>query len=107
MIHLKEDNSVEKIGDTSLTEGQLKNVVSYRKVVIGRFLDHPDGSWHCLINTYAAMGGKESAHPQAHFHYLSDKFGFTREEVVKKIKTGEYPSTSIHIDILDAGHQEP
>lgn len=106
-IHLKDDNLVEKIGDTPLTDGQLKNVVSYRKVVIARFLDHPDGSWHCFINTYAAMSGKESAHPQAHFHYLSDKFGFSREAVVNQIKAGEYPTTSVHIDILDAGYQVP
>lgn len=99
-IHF-EDKKVKTIGKTSLTDGQLKNVIEHRKVIVAKFFDKGD-NWHCLFVTFNSLAGKENWQGgQPHFHYISDKFGLTREEVVNRIKSGNYASTPVHIPLLD------
>jgi hypothetical protein len=45
-----ENGSVHKIGPTSLTDGQLKQVIEQRKVIVSKFLDKGE-QWHCLFLT--------------------------------------------------------
>lgn len=99
LIEIK-DGKIKTVGATTLTDGQLKNVITQRKVIIAKFLDKDD-NWHCLFVTYHSLAGKESWQGgQPHFHYISNKFGVTREEVVNRIKSGEHPSTPVHIPLL-------
>ena len=96
LIHVKE-NGVDKAGETSMTDGQLKNVVESRKVIVSKILDK-DGEWHCFFLTFNSIAGKESwKGGQAHFHYSSDKYGITRKDAVEQLKSKKYPTTSVHI----------
>jgi len=96
---------VRKIGETLLTDGELKHAVNYRKVVIAKFMDKGD-SWHCFFVTYNSIRGKETWHDgQPHFHYISDKWGIPREAAVAKFKSNRYPTTNVHIGLLESENQ--
>ena len=102
---ISEDGVVKTIGETDLTDGQVKNMIEQRKVIIAHFFDKGD-DWHCLFITYNSIGGKENwKDGQPHFHYISSAFGITREAFVESMKNGQYKSTSIHIDLLEYGNQ--
>jgi len=95
------DDDVRVVGETTMSKGQLKQMVEQRKVIVAKFLDK-GSEWHCLLATYRSIGGGETYKgDQPHFHYLSDKWGPTREEAVASIKGGKYPTTSVHIDLAD------
>lgn len=96
-----DEESISIIGETTLKEGELKNVILHRKNIVANFLDK-GSEWHCFYLTFKALAGKESWNKgQPHYHYLSDKFGVSREEVVRGIKSSKMPSTSVHIGIKD------
>lgn len=101
LVHVK-DNSVEKVGNTSLTDGQLKQVVAQRKVIVSKFFDNGN-NWHCFFLTFNSLRGEETCKDgQPHFHYISDKFGIKREIVVNQLKSKYYNlGTLPHIDLLD------
>lgn len=100
-----EDNEVKKIGETLLSDGQLRHAVNFRKAVVAKVLDNGD-NWHCFYVTYKSIGGKESwKEGQPHYHYISSKFGITRDKLVKKLKSGKYPSSPVHIDLLRYSRQ--
>lgn len=102
---ISEEGVVKTIGETDLKEGQVKNMIEQRKVIIAHFFDKDD-DWHCLFTTYNSIGGKESwKGGQAHFHYISSAFGITREDFIQSMESGQYKSTSIHIDLLEYGNQ--
>src|ERR1700741_1432014 len=101
----RETGKVTKTGETSLTDGQIKQVIEQRKVVSVKFIDK-GSEWHCFFITYRSIGGEESwKDGQPHFHYISDKFGIPRDEAVKQFKGDKYPSTSVHIELLGYGNQ--
>jgi len=65
-----------------------------------------DDTWHCIFNTYASLAGRENHKDgQAHFHYISSSFLLTKQEFIDSMESGKYRSTSVHIDLLDYGHQ--
>jgi len=98
IIHVKEGN-VETIGDSTMTKGQQKQVIENRKVVIAKIFDKGN-EWHCFFVTYDSLKGKESwKNGQPHFHYISDKFGIKRDDLIKKLKNKHYNLGSLpHID---------
>lgn len=105
MFRMKEDGTIDKVGETDLSDGELKNVILHRKVVVSHFFEN-DELWHCFFITYNSIGGKESwKDGQAHFHYISSAFGISKEEFIESMKSGKYKSTSVHIDLLDYGSQ--
>lgn len=105
-FHLKDDESIEKFGETDLTDGELKNIINQRKVVVSHFFEN-DENWHCIFNTYNSLAGRENwKNGQAHFHYISSAFGISKEDFIESMKSGKYRSTSVHIDLLDYGYQE-
>lgn len=97
-----EGDEVNTIGNTRLTKGQQKQVIENRTVVISKFFDKGD-NWHCFFITYDSLKGKESWQDgQPHFHYISDKFGISREETVKNLKDRRYNLGSLpHINLND------
>lgn len=104
LVHVKGD-TVEKIGNTSLTDGQQKQLVAHRKVTITKILEKGD-KWHCLFLTYKSIRGEEKAwkNGQPHLHYISDKFGLSRETVINELKSKHYGLNSCpHIDLVDYG----
>jgi hypothetical protein len=99
IIRLRKDNTVETVGSTPLTQGQLKQVITERKVINAKFLDKGD-DWHCFFYTYKSIEGKENYQgEQPHIHYISSKWGIPRADVLAAIRSGSYKSTSVHINI--------
>lgn len=102
-IHVKDDGTVKTAGKTSLSEGQLKQVVSDRKVTVAKFLDKGD-AWHCFFTVYRALKGEETwKGGQPHLHYISDKWTLPRVDVVAALKSTNYPKTSVHIELIGYG----
>ena len=102
---ISKEDAVNIIGDTDLTEGQVKKMINERKVIIAHFLDRGD-EWHCFFITYNSIEGKENHKDgQPHFHYISSAFGITRDDFIKSMENGNYKSTSVHIDLLGYGNQ--
>ena len=105
LFHVKEDGTVYKVGETDLTDGQLKHIIEHRKVIVSHFFEKDD-LWHCIFNTYASLAGRENHKDgQAHFHYISSSFLLTKQEFIDSMDNGKYRSTKVHIDLLDYGHQ--
>jgi len=105
IAEISEDGIIKTIGETDLTDGQVKNIIEQRKVIIAHFFDKGD-EWHCLFITYNSIEGKENwKDGQPHFHYISNAFGVTRDNFIESMKSGQYKSTSIHIDLLEYGNQ--
>ena len=99
LIEIKDDKVI-KVGKTSLSDGQLKNVVDQRKVTVSKFLDR-EKNWHCFFVTFKSINRKEQwKDGQPHFHYISSSFGLSREEVVKNLKDEYYKLNNLpHIEL--------
>ncbi|WP_140468228.1 hypothetical protein [Hymenobacter nivis] len=104
-IEQQADGSIKAAGQTSMSEGQLKQVLDQRKAIVATILDKGD-DWHCFFATYRGLAGKENYKEgqggQPHFHYISSKWGsVTRQQIIDGAKSGNYVATSVHIDFLD------
>ena len=85
-----DEDTVNKVGHTTLSDNQLKHVVKFRNVTISKFLDR-GLIWHCFFLTFRSVFGEESwKDGQPHLHYISDKFGITREDVLSELKSKKY-----------------
>lgn len=99
LIRLRRNAKVDTVGKTDLTDGQLKQVITDRKVILAKFLDKGD-EWHCFFYTYKSIAGEENYQgEQPHIHYISSKWGISRADVVAAIKSGTYRATPVHIKI--------
>lgn len=96
---------IEKIGETNLTDGQIKQVIENRKVVISNFFDNKE-NWCCLFLTYDSLKGKEGwKNGTPHYHFISDKFGLSKENVINQLKSKQYKLGSLpHIEILESNN---
>jgi len=101
-----QDGNVRVFGDTSLKNGEVKQTMNQRKAITSFFFDRGN-EWHCIFGTYRSIYQGEKSHKggQAHFHYLSDKFGVSRELVLERFSEGNYTTSPVHIDLLDYGNQ--
>ncbi len=105
LFHIKDDETIEKVGETDLTDGELKNVIEHRKVIVSHFFEKED-IWHCFFLTYNSIAGKENHNNgQPHFHYISSGFGISKEDFIESMRNGNYKSTSVHFDLLEYGNQ--
>lgn len=94
------DNMVEKVGDTSYSNGKLKHAVNFRKVIIAKFLSNNE-NWHCFVGTFKSIYGEENWEGgKPHLHYFSNAWGIKQEDAIKQIKEGRYPLTSVHIGLV-------
>lgn len=100
-MHMKDDGSIEYIGETTLTEGQMRTIINQADVLIVSIFDN-GSHWHCFLQTYKGLKGMESGvqGSSPHLHYLSDSFGISKADLVKMIKIGRYPNTPVHIPLL-------
>jgi len=101
------DGIVSKVGETKLTDGQLKQAIEHKTVTISKFFDKGT-TWHCLFVTHKSLRGDENwKGGQPHYHYISDKFGIPRDKAVAELKSRDYHLNSLpHIDLLDYGSGE-
>ncbi|MBF4472604.1 hypothetical protein [Flavobacterium sp. HJJ] len=105
LIHIKGDETIEKVGDTDLSDGQLKNIIIQRNVIVSHFFELGD-VWHCFFVTYNSIAGRENhKNGQAHLHYISSGFAISKDDFIESMRTGNYKATNIHIDLLDYGNQ--
>lgn len=101
-IRLLDDGTVDVWGETTLTEGQLKDLIQSSEFLVTRILDNGK-HWHCFLQNSNSLKGKEKGElgSQPHIHYISDSFGVTKEDLVKCVKSGHYPHTPVHILLND------
>lgn len=101
-IRLLDDGTVDYSGTTPLTDGQLKNIVEQSKFIVARFLTRGN-VWHCFLQDRQSIMGTEHGKmgSMPHLHYLSSAFGLDIEDVKKAIRNGMYPSTPVHIPLLN------
>jgi hypothetical protein len=105
LIELKDDETIKKVGKTNMTDGEIKNVINHRKVIVSHFFEKGE-NWHCIFLTYNSIAGKENHNNgQPHFHYISSGFGVSKQDFIKSMENGSYKSTSVHFDLLDYGKQ--
>lgn len=105
LFRQEEDGSIYKVGETDLSDGELKQLIENRKVIASHFFENEE-IWHCFFVTYKSIGGKENwKDGQPHFHYISSSFGISKEDFMESMRTGKYKSTPVHIDLLDYGKQ--
>jgi hypothetical protein len=105
LFHTTDDGEIVKVGETELTDGELKQIIEQRKVIVSHFFENDD-VWHCFFLTYNSLAGKENHNEgQPHFHYISSGYGISKEDFIESMRTGNYRSTSIHFDLLEYGNQ--
>jgi len=98
MFYRNKDGSMDVIGDTDMTEAEMKAYLEERKVVQVR-LFHDKEHWHCFYYTFKGLAGKEHGDmgSKPHYHYLSDKSGITWDQLQERIKACDMPSSDVHI----------
>lgn len=96
------DGKIDKIGETKLSDGQIKQVIENRKVIVSNFFDNGE-RWCCLFITYDSLKGKEGwKNGTPHYHFISDKFGLSKEVVIRQLRSKEYKLGSLpHIEIQE------
>jgi len=91
----EEDSKIVAIGNTSLTDGQIKQAIDDRKVIVSKFLDKGD-NWHCFFLSFRSLKGQESWNGgQPHLHYISHKWGLTRDYVLEQLRSKDYKLPSL------------
>lgn len=100
LFHKMKDGTIEKMGATDMTEGEMRALLEQRKVIQARIY-HKGSTWHCFYFTYKGLAGEESGimGSKSHYHYLSDKSGITWDDLVSRIKDCDMPTSDVHVVI--------
>ena len=93
------DGGVNKFGSTTMSDGQIKQMIEHRHCHFATFIDKGD-DWHCFFYTFKSLGGNEMAYKdgQPHMHYISSKWGLSRQQVLKQLRNKRYKLPSFHVD---------
>ena len=78
----QQNGEMEIMGETNMSKGQMKAYLDQRKVVQTRIY-HRGDTWHCFYYTLRGLAGEEGKRPP-HYHYLSNKWGITRWELMER-----------------------
>ena len=54
----EENGDITVVGNTTLTTGQIKQIIEQRKVLIAKFMERGD-IWHCFFYTYNSIEGND------------------------------------------------
>jgi len=96
-IFKQKDQSILTGGKTTLTPNQLTLALTERREMIVNFFSRDD-QWHCFFRTYKSIYGTEKAHEGApHMHYLSDAWGYKKEDVLQQLSERHHHLKSAHI----------
>jgi len=97
LAYKEENGDILAIGQTSLSEGQIKSAIEQKKDNVARFIDNGP-NWHCFFYTFNSVAGKESG-GVPHIHYISHLWGWPRAEVLRQLKNRDYklPDPRPHI----------
>ena len=100
LLGKKKDGSIENMGATDMTEGEMRALLEQRKVIQARIY-HNGIAWHCFYFTYKGLAGEENGimGSKPHYHYLSDKSGIKWNDLINRIKDCDMPSSKVHIVI--------
>jgi hypothetical protein len=99
VAYLEEDGSITKVGNTSLTDPQIKQILEQRKNTFLRIAEKGQ-DLHCFFYTMKSLKGLEANHPK-HMHYVSNKWNYNRPELLKAFEQRLYPfSGTPHIEII-------
>ena len=87
VFNQNDDKTIETIGKTSMTEGEMRALLEQRKVIQARVY-HKDSHWHCFYFTFKGLAGQEKGvmGMQPHYHYISDKSGIEWDDLIDGIK---------------------
>jgi len=98
--HQKEDGTMETVGATDMSEGEMRALLEQRKVVQARIY-HKDNIWHCFYFTFKGLAGLESGimGSKPHYHYLSHTFGISWDDLLTRIKSCNMPASKVHVGI--------
>ena len=99
--YIDDKDILHRVGGESLSEGQLRAFINESKIIYVQMLDNGI-QWHAFIRTFQGLKGKESGTQGSvpHIHYYSNKNGTSRQDFVKMIKNGLYPSAKVHIPLI-------
>jgi len=96
--YVHKDGIVEKYG-TKITDNAVKNLVETQQRTFVRFATR-EKEWHCIISDLSGITGREIGKEFggiAHMHYISNKFGITKEALMESLQICKHPSTAYHI----------
>ena len=99
--YIDDNDILHRVGGEPLSEGQLRALINESKIIYVQMLDNGI-QWHAFIRTFQGLKGKESGTQGSvpHIHYYSNKNGTSRQDFVKMIKNGHYPSAKVHIPLI-------
>lgn len=94
------DGSINRIGETDMSDGEMRGILEQRKVLQARVY-HKGNIWHCFYFTFRGLAGAEPGvfGGVPHYHYLSDKYGISRDNLNECIYSAKMPSSEVHIQI--------
>jgi hypothetical protein len=97
--HINEDGNLDIIGETDISNNEIKRIISHKKTFISHFIEKED-IWHCFFGEYDGIYGKEKWNSGTpHLHYISSSFNINKEDFIESMKKGNYKSSSIHIEL--------
>jgi hypothetical protein len=97
--YFEEDEGLEVWGETDLQAGKIKSIIGQQNRTFAKFYDKAK-DWHCFVYTMAGINGRERGHGP-HMHYLSNSFGYKRDQIVDAIRNGRYTfDTDNHIPYI-------
>lgn len=99
-ICVEEQGKIIHVGETNMTCGEMRAMMRQRKVIQLRIY-HKNDVFHCFYFTFRGLAGKESGEfgSQPHYHYVSNKWNYTRENLIDMISKGLLPDSKVHIII--------
>jgi hypothetical protein len=95
LIHLRDNENVEVIGETELTAGELKNIVAQRKVM-HLHLFQKESTWFVFFFTFSDLKGEHWS-DTSHVHFTSSKHGSDLAHIREEVKKIRHSIKSLHL----------
>jgi hypothetical protein len=92
MIHMHNEanNDFTLMGETDMSESDLRLAIKKRHRVIMEFIGDED-YWHCFFRTMSSIRGVEEPHiGEPHLHYISSAWGMSRQNVIDNLSSYRY-----------------